>query len=297
MSRLDQYFTLPDGLPIQVALSGGRTSAYMLRCLLEANPGMRERDDVAVIFTNTGREMPETLDFVDTIGRKWDVNIVWLEYDIWPFGEIGWRVVDRETASEAGEPFKKAIVRKKHYLPGPFTRWCTQELKIRTAKRYLVRERGWKEWRSVLGIRADEPKRVEGKEGVSNERQVNWMPLYHAGVTKETVADYWSANGFDLGLQAVNGRTIEGNCDLCFLKSESSLAYMTKKYPERAAWWEEMEKLCNEVGAESGMTKERFLLPEDQPQAASRVRGAGLGLQADGRRRGPRHLLQRRARG
>ena len=51
---------------MQIAFSGGRTSAYMLHHILEANGGLPER--VEVTFQNTGREMPQTLDFVAGAG-------------------------------------------------------------------------------------------------------------------------------------------------------------------------------------------------------------------------------------
>ena len=52
-------YTLPDG-NVKIAFSGGRTSGYMLHEILEANGDLPER--CKVVFANTGREMPETLD-------------------------------------------------------------------------------------------------------------------------------------------------------------------------------------------------------------------------------------------
>ena len=54
-------YLLPEG-NVQIAFSGGRTSGYMLYKILEANNGLPDR--AKVIFTNTGREMPETYDFI-----------------------------------------------------------------------------------------------------------------------------------------------------------------------------------------------------------------------------------------
>ena len=65
MTRLP--FILPDG-NVQIAFSGGRTSGYMLHQILEANGGLTDR--VEVTFQNTGREMPQTLDFVAEVGRR-----------------------------------------------------------------------------------------------------------------------------------------------------------------------------------------------------------------------------------
>ena len=51
--------------PAVVSFSGGRTSGYLLKHVLDAYGGQLP-GDVSVVFANTGMERPETLDFVDT---------------------------------------------------------------------------------------------------------------------------------------------------------------------------------------------------------------------------------------
>lgn len=46
------------------------------------------------------------------------------------------------------------------------------------------------------------------------------MPLAEAGVREVTA--FWQAQPFDLELLTVNGRTLEGNCDLCFSSHRDS---------------------------------------------------------------------------
>ena len=70
-------FNLPDN-NIQISFSGGRTSAFMLYKIIQENEGLP--DNVKVLFANTGREMPETLDFVRDCQEKWGVDVVWLVY-------------------------------------------------------------------------------------------------------------------------------------------------------------------------------------------------------------------------
>ena len=65
--------------PAIVSFSGGRTSGYMLRHVLDAHGG-RLPEDVHVLFANTGKERPETLDFVEECATRWDVPIRWVEY-------------------------------------------------------------------------------------------------------------------------------------------------------------------------------------------------------------------------
>ncbi|MDE2382827.1 MAG: Nin-like protein, partial [Xanthomonadaceae bacterium] len=40
-----------------------------------------------------------------------------------------------------------------------------------------------------------------------------------------------------------NGRTLEGNCDLCFLKPRGQRLALIKARPEAAVWWIRMESL------------------------------------------------------
>ena len=66
--------------PGVINFSGGRTSGYMLYHILQAFNG-KLPDDLPVVFANTGKEMPQTLDFVHACATNWDVPIVWVEWD------------------------------------------------------------------------------------------------------------------------------------------------------------------------------------------------------------------------
>ncbi len=241
-------YLLPEG-NVQIAFSGGRTSAYMLRQIIDANPGMIDRADVQVTFQNTGREMPETLDFVAEVGARWGVPIVWLEYLPQP---PHFQIVSHNSAARNGEPFD-ALINKKQYLPNQQTRFCTIELKIRTAKRYLV-SLGWKRWVNATGIRADEPNRLN--KPAPKDRWTTWNPLADAGVSRHDVAAFWTAQPFDLRLPNVGGNCWLGNCDGCFLKSEAHVASLAREFPERAAWWEAAEARIGALETSKGRPKD-----------------------------------------
>jgi hypothetical protein len=222
-------YLFPEGR-VQIAFSGGRTSAYMLHHLLEAN-GSFDPARVQVVFGNTGREMPQTLDFVRECGKRWGVPIVWVEYrPALPLFEV----VDFASASRCGEPFSDLIVRKRA-LPSQARRWCTSELKVLAAHRYL-RSIGWREYSKAVGIRADEAHRMTGDDKDANVTR--WRPLVEAGVTKTQVLAFWDRQCFDLRLPRHSSL---GNCDGCFLKSEVALAALARDYPERHAWWQSQE--------------------------------------------------------
>lgn len=224
--------------PATISFSGGRTSGYMLWRILQANGG-KLPDGVSVLFANTGKEMPQTLDFVRDVGRAWSVPITWLEYR-WRDGKHTFSKVDWQTASRDGEPFAE-IIKHRRMLPNPRVRFCTVELKVRTMHRYL-RSIGWTEWTSVVGIRADEPRRVAklwNQDYGGHEERI--APLAQAGIGVEEVGAFWAQQPFDLGLPNMNGKTMHGNCDLCFLKGGKQLLSLIREDPKRATWWMKQE--------------------------------------------------------
>ena len=125
-------------------------------------------------------------------------------------------------------------------MPNTRARFCTVELKIRTMRRYL-QSLGWEEWDNMIGIRADEQRRA-AKMKPDSKQENPVMPLHQAGVTKAEVLEFWANNDFDLELPIINGETIGGNCDLCFLKSLPKIVTLVAQKPERAIWWAKQEK-------------------------------------------------------
>jgi 3'-phosphoadenosine 5'-phosphosulfate sulfotransferase (PAPS reductase)/FAD synthetase len=235
--------------PTCISFSGGRTSAYMLWRVLQSNGGLPS--DAVVCFANTGKEEEATLRFVRDCGRHWGVNITWVEYRD---SETKFAEVDFDSASRDGEPFE-AIIRKRQYLPNPVTRFCTSELKIRTMHRWLRdnwKGLGWNaedlEWNQMIGIRADEHRRVSKirARGHSTEttKETMLLPLADAGVTLADIDNFWLDQPFRLELPTHMGRTLAGNCDLCFLKPAGQILSLINQRPERATWWSKMEALA-----------------------------------------------------
>lgn len=226
--------------PACISFSGGRTSAYMLWRVLQAHQ-MSLPDDAVVCFANTGLEAEETLQFVRDCGTHWNVPITWLEYRD---DDQGYAVVDFDSASRNGDPFK-AIIDKRQYLPNPVTRFCTSELKIRIMYKYL-RDGGMlvDGLDMMVGIRSDEPRRVAKMRNGKNSESANitnCVPLADAGVSVGDVGAFWDAQPFTLNLPSRNGRTTAGNCELCFLKPAAQILSLIREKPSRAIWWAEAE--------------------------------------------------------
>ncbi len=230
-----------------ISFSGGRTSAYMLWCILLAYDG-RLPPDVHVLFANTGREMPATLDFVQRCSSEWGVPVHWLEYRRDPeAGQVWTEEVNHNSASRAGEPFR-AMLAGKRMLPNPVMRFCTTELKIRTMKRWAMQVAGFAHWTDFVGLRADEPKRLVRMALQNAKRQQRFRassPLAAARQTTVQVMDFWRAQPFDLQLRG----KWEGNCDNCFLKNLPAQLRMIADHPERAEAWAWDEEHLAHTGA------------------------------------------------
>tara|TARA_R100000742_G_C4278992_1_gene102612 strand:- start:3704 stop:4738 length:1035 start_codon:yes stop_codon:yes gene_type:complete len=226
--------------PAVISFSGGRTSAFMLKQILNAYDG-KLPEDIKVCFANTGKELPETLDFVRDVQEMWDVDIHWLELQINDTTPI-WsqREVTYETASRNGEPFDELIT-KIQMLPNLHKRICTIEMKIKPIERFM-QSQGYKEWYSCLGLRYDEPKRVTDSKAAA-ERYINITPMYDAKHTNKDVLNYWRKNNFDLNIPVINGKAAAGNCDLCFLKGTKTLLNLMHEKPHLADWWIEKEEI------------------------------------------------------
>ena len=232
-------------------ISGGRTSAYMLKLFVDVFGGQL-LPNVKAIFTNTGKERVETLDFLHELETRWGVDLVWLEY-VYRSDAAGgardprhaFKIVDYYTASREGQPFE-ALIKAKKMLPNQAMRFCTVELKIETARRYCNRVLGWdnRDMLSILGIRHDEPARW-GKALFEHCKVI--YPLVDLGVDEDSVLAYWSGMSFDLQL-----RPDEGNCDLCFLKGKAKLIRLIRERPESVIWWQKMEQYRKSVDRSGG---------------------------------------------
>ena len=211
-------------------------------------------DDICVVFANTGAESEATLRFVDRFAKELEVNIAWVEFD-WDAPHRT-RIVDFETASRAGEPYAKLIDRK-GFVPNVTLRFCTSYLKREPIAAFARHFIGWKAWHSVIGLRADERKRVLkmlARNCGSATGEWAALPMNDANVSEAKVQEFWAKQKFDLEL--AQG---EGNCTFCFLKGKKKLLYLMRKFPQQAQWWlaQEMKvkNRTNEAGEKTESLK------------------------------------------
>ena len=91
-----------------ISFSGGRTSGYMTKKLLETRKKWKE---VLVLFANTGQEHEKTLEFINNCDQQFGFNTVWLEAVTHKDQKKSStaKVVSFETASRDGKPFEGVI--------------------------------------------------------------------------------------------------------------------------------------------------------------------------------------------
>ena len=209
---------------ILVLFSGGRTSAFMTKFLKEKYPN----DNLLFVFANTGKELEETLIFVDKCDKEFSLNLVWLEADVnFEKGKgTDYKIVTFETASRKGEPFEDVI--KKYGLPSKLYRHCTRELKEVPIHKYAKEILGFN-YSTALGIRVDEKHRIS-----SDPKKI--YPLTDINVDEKFIRSWWKRQSFDLNI-----KDYQGNCDLCFLKSTRKKLTLITEYSNITDWWSEME--------------------------------------------------------
>ena len=219
-----------------VSFSGGRTSAYMTKKLLDKFADFYE---MKVVFANTGQEDDRTLAFVDACDREFGFNTVWLEAEVSPEKGRGttFRVVDFATASRDGRPFRDVVA--KYGVSNPAYPHCTRELKLQPMRSY-IRSIGWSDASVAVGIRADEARRVA--HDAAKHRVVypliEWFPT-----DKEDVNTWWGDQSFQLGLEEY-----QGNCLWCWKKSDPKLIRMAQERPEVFELPAELERTHGGVG-------------------------------------------------
>lgn len=241
-----------------VSFSGGRTSAYMSKWLID---NVSDLFELCFTFANTGQEHEKTLEFVDQCDKAMNMRLVWVEADVQHGKRIGskHKIVNYRTASRNGDPFEEVI--KKYGLPNPVFQLCNREMKLNPLNSYrnLVLENlDPTAFGFAIGIRADEADRMSAHA----EKNKLVYPLIGANVTKQQVIHYWSKQPFDLQIPEHMG-----NCVTCYKKTDRKLYTIAKHEPERFEFFQRMESLYSTTGAGCNSEKPRRIFRKERTTA------------------------------
>lgn len=202
-----------------VSFSGGRTSAYLTIKAIKMFNG-----DVDVVCMDTGAEHPKTYDFIKRFSKyiktMYRLDITFLRTDFSsPLGEgnsyfdVGVNGIGPDI-----KPFKEMV--KKYGVPYIGGMFCTDRMKLVPFTKYCQEKYGRGNYEAWLGIRADEPKRLNPKKGIRYLAEIS-------DFEKSDILDYWSKMPFDLEIPEQLG-----NCVFCPKKSNLKLAAAQRDEPE-----------------------------------------------------------------
>lgn len=212
-----------------VSFSGGRTSAYLVYLIEQMRKSGEWLGNVEYIFMDTGAEHPKTYQFIKNCVEYFDIELVCLRgnfnqeigdghtYEVIDIDEIGYDSVSG--------PYARLV--RKYGLPTISSAWCTSRMKEETHDKYCNDRFGAGNYVTWLGIRSDEPKRLN----IGKREDLRYM----AEITdfeKSDVLLFWKKMPFDLGIDEHLG-----NCVFCFKKSHGKIALAARDEPKLFMDW------------------------------------------------------------
>lgn len=183
-----------------LGLSGGKDSAALALY-------MRDRvDNMEYFFADTGKELPETYEYLDKLRARLGIEITKLSAD---------RGFDHWLDVYGG------------MLPSPKARWCTKALKIEPIEKFVGEDQAV----SYIGIRADEENR-KGYISTKGNIQARF-PFIEDGLRKEDVVRILEESG--IGLPKYYDWRSRSGCFFCFYQRKIEWVRLSEEHPERFA--------------------------------------------------------------
>lgn len=202
-----------------VSFSGGRTSAYLVHLMEQKR--VSENLNVKYVFMDTGAEHPKTYEFIRNVVRQWNIDLVCLRLVVDPkLGNANsYRVMNVDEICADLQPWVDAC--GKYGTPYVHGEFCTRTMKLEPFERYCKENYpdGYHSW---LGIRADEPRRLKPRDGVSYLADIS-------DFDKQDILDWWREQPFDLDIPEHLG-----NCVFCIKKGINKIALAARDEPEMA---------------------------------------------------------------
>jgi len=214
-----------------LGLSGGKDSAALAIY-------MRDKvENMEYFFADTGKELPETYEYLDKLRARLGIEIKTLSAD---------RGFDHWLDVYGG------------MLPSPKARWCTKALKIQPIEEFV----GGDQAISYIGIRADEENRkgyISTKENIQAR-----FPFIEDGLRKADVIQILEDSG--IGLPKYYDWRSRSGCFFCFYQRKIEWVRLAEQHPDR---FEEAVRYEEERGGSGytwtqGETLRQLLARRDQ---------------------------------
>jgi 3'-phosphoadenosine 5'-phosphosulfate sulfotransferase (PAPS reductase)/FAD synthetase len=218
-----------------LSLSGGKDSTALAIYLRDRVPEME------YIFHDTGKELPDTLDYIERLEAY-----------------LGKRVVRTTTR----ETFDDVLRTKGGMLPSNKRRWCTELLKLKPFETYI----GDEYCINYVGIRADED-RVGYVSHKPNIKAV--FPFREDGIDYQGVVAILEDAGLGMPPYTEWGRTRSG-CFFCFYQQKIEWVRLKQHYPEHFEEAKAYEK-PNRVNGQVFFWGDEPLTDLEQPERIAEI--------------------------
>ncbi len=195
-----------------LSLSGGKDSTALAFFIKDNMPEIHKK--IEYVFFDTGCDLDETYDYLNKLE-------VFLEKPIL-------RIKPEKSFEHLYEMYK--------FLPSLKFRWCTIHMKTDTFKKYMNEKtkKGFEKINLYVGIRADEPQRVENykKQNKENENSIlkTHYPLYENGLNEKDVYNLLVTNG--VGYPDYYDWRSRSGCYFCFFQRKIEWIGLLERHPD-----------------------------------------------------------------
>ena len=205
-----------------LGLSGGKDSSALAVYMRDRVPEME------YFFSDTGKELPETYEFLDRLEAFLGKPIVRLNMNPDP---------------NTNRDFDHWLTLYGGLLPSSQVRWCTVNLKIKPFEDYVGEDSAY----HYIAIRADEDR--VGYKPLKTPSLRNIEPKYpfkEDGITKEDVYRILEESG--LGLPDYYKWRTRSGCYFCFFQRKSEWVGLLEQHPDLFELAKKYEKFNEETG-------------------------------------------------
>ena len=213
-----------------LGLSGGKDSSALAVYMRREKPEI----EMEYFFSDTGKELPETYEYLDRLEAHLGKPIVRLNMNPDPNED---RSFDHWLALYGG------------LLPSSQVRWCTANLKIKPFEAYIGEDRAY----HYIAIRADEDRAGYKPLKTADLRNIEpKYPFKDDGITKEDVYRILEESG--LGLPTYYEWRTRSGCYFCFFQRKAEWVGLLEKHPDLF----ELARKYEETPNENAKTDEQF---------------------------------------
>ena len=229
-----------------LGLSGGKDSSALAVYMRDRVPEME------YFFSDTGKELPETYEFLDRLEAFLGKPIARLNMD---------------PDLHSNRDFDHWLTLYGGLLPSSQVRWCTVNLKIRPLEEYVGEDKAY----NYVAIRADEDR--DGYKPLKTASLRNIEPKYpfkEDGITKEDVYRILEESG--LGLPDYYKWRTRSGCYFCFFQRKSEWVGLLEQHPDLFELAKSYEKFDHETGERFTWCQGESLEELSQPERIAQIK-------------------------